>query len=705
MSNDDETKNGAAALEWHARPFTRVRGNFKGHYDYEVGPHTLIVGPNQSGKSGIVIGGRYGLGGVKGWSLGVHGSEIAALAPSGVDTLFHEWIGPDGTALFKVVQEGGKWREPEKEPIFTGELATRLTAEHRKKIMPLVSMSQLLELGPDLGRRELMMRFGDATKVPELIKPEPEQKALWDEVKKSETKRLTKKDEQLGKEIVPDASQILVAMSKEFNRRKLDAGKRVKALEDQLAANKAALSEQAAGSELLPGLREQLEKAKLWEAAEPLRLRKERLEVERQKYRAAREPFAAADTDEARARRAADEESRRLGFKKAIEEASAQVAAIAADLESQLKKLAWGQNLIEALERSERACVLCKTEYIVTTGHPDPVPFDRGQILEFVRPGVQAREQSVKTARANLAEAQQKVLKAQGDLQAFEQQLVDAKRVDDQLRQRLVQDHGRIKAAEVEIDNALATMKAPASYSGKKAADIAAEISALEEADAARRKLELDTEEIRKVKKTRDLAKEMEGESKQMLDRLIARVKSTAESACNKYMADGMRLEVDLEENRWTVVDPNGVPRSRHTMCGFEQDSAVIALAAGYTEGSPMRILLLDDPDIDGVGLENVPRFFGALQRAVTNEWLTQIIVAGNRLEPMLDVLKAMGWTIIQTGPVWNGMLEQPLHNPNSQGAAPIVPVTAPAPAPALAPMPVSLPDLDLFDPSGLPKL
>jgi hypothetical protein len=671
--------------------FTRLRGNAKGVFDEAIGQRTLYVGRNQSGKSGRLISVRYALGGVAGWTLGVHGSDIATLAPEGSEVFLAELSSEVALARFEAKSEGGKWREPEKKPLFEG-LLKQLTPEQREKVLPLVAMSDLLTLGPDLGRRALMERFGNARTVPEPAKLLPDQKKLWDSTLAKTVEAMTKKADPLSgtAAVLPDPSDVLVALNKAFNKLKLDAGKKIKGLDASVEERRDRLAKEAAGAEQLPALRDQLKVASAWESVAHFREKIQQLEADKARYREAAAPIQASDA--ARPQREADQAARRQELEAAIATAEQQVAAIGEDIAAQLGKLSWGTNLKAAIERSSTSCPLCKTTKIHLE-NGTIMPYNRDSILAVVGPGVAVRELSVKTAQDRLHEAQAGLQNAHAAKQAFENQIMSAKQADGQVRQRLTQEHARILSAEGVVKEALTRSNAPASYSGPGSAVLKAQIEALEAAEVARKKLDDDTSMLRVLKAEQKLAKDLEEESKKELDRFIARVQETAEAAVNRYMPDGLRAALDLDGNTWNVIDTKGHPRSKHTMCGFESGSLVVALASAYTEGSPLRVLTLDDPDIAGVGLENVPRFFGALSRAVAQGWLTQLFVAGNRLEPVTDYLRSEGWTVIRTD---DDVGQPQLHVvPQPPSIAPVIPI-APGNGPSFS---------DLFHDNGVPRL
>lgn len=626
--------------KWKASPFTRLKGTIKAAFDEKVGPCTLWVGNNQSGKTARLTAVRYALAGVHGYSAGgSHGSEIAALAPEGCEHLFAELTGPSGQARFDVYRREGKWREPDpRQAAYLGDLE-KLDEEARARVLPLVSMNELLHLGPDLGRRALVQRFGEATALPRPVALNEVQAALWDEMAKKVTQELTKDG------VTPDYSEVLVGMNKAFNKRKLAEGKEIRALEKVLNERRDDLAEKAAGAEQIPQMKQDLIVAQAWAQAAQHREVLARLETEdKPAYRASKKAYETRVTSEIDREKRVREEA---WHSQAIADTQAEIDALQADLDAQNKKLATGEWLLATLTHlsttAENAgdahapCPLCKNT------------FAPAAVQELVRPVVETRQASIAEVAERMAAAVQKRAEVQEAKVVWLAQLAKSDKALDEERQRLQQEATRILTEERAATDAIAQIGAPAEYSGKTAAEIEAEIAELEEAIRARAQLESDTADLRVRKAARDMAKEMEGESKQLLDKLIRQTKTTAEAAVNRYMPAGMTAQLDLDKGRWAVLDSTGVARTRHTMCGYETNALVPALAAAYTEGAPLRVLTLDDPDIDGVGSENVEAFFAALKAAVDEGYLTQVFVGGNRLEHKLRALHAAGWTIIST--------------------------------------------------------
>jgi len=159
--------------------FGRLRGNIKNNFDDELGDLTLWIGPNMAGKTGRLQTAKLAVRGPGANEGGVKGSDLMRLAAPGAVGLYAGLVGPSGTCELKVQTKGRKAQQPDW-PIFTGKFLD-LTDAERALMMPMVNMGDLLELGPDRGRRALVQRFGNVKTVPTPPAMLAEQAALWEQ--------------------------------------------------------------------------------------------------------------------------------------------------------------------------------------------------------------------------------------------------------------------------------------------------------------------------------------------------------------------------------------------------------------------------------------------------------------------------------------------------------------------------------------------
>jgi len=606
--------------------FTRIRGNLKNSFDEELGEVTLWIGPNMSGKTGRLITAKIATMGPGGHSGGVKGSDLMRLAAPGSMGLYAALVSPSGSCELKVQTEGGKAKQPDH--ILTGAFL-ELDDTEKERMMPMVSMGDLLDLGPDRGRRAVVKRFGNIKTVPTPDALLPAQQALWDEGCTA-----VMNDAPAD----ADASELLVALNKWFNQAKLDAGRSLKVKERSLEERRQKLNKQAAGGEMLDDLVAQWTQAKAWEDAAGLRARLEAIEAQKIEYREKRKPFELADKEGKQ--READDLARRTELEAAIAAAQETFDAAAADVADQEGRLVSGELWQKTLDRAvqmiaeghDASCPLCTTLRVCKTidaQHDEWELFDPSKVLkERIMPAVTKRLESVEVARKVRASAEVALVLAKGELAKYEQSLSAAGRADSEARSRLRAEAHRIQAIEGEVHNALKLSEAPTSYEGLTAAELKAEIDAIEGAVRARALIEEETAELRKLEAGRDLAKKMEIESKKLLTALIRDVKATAEASVNALMVPTKRAVIDLTKNAWNVVGVHGKPVGKHEMCGFERCSLVPALAAAYTEGAPARYLVLDDDDLRGFSRGNLRALMKVLVKAVRDGVLTQVFMA-----------------------------------------------------------------------------
>jgi len=697
------------------KPFTRLKGNIKNQFDEALAPVTLWLGENQTGKTGRLIGVKIAAQGPAASHGGVKGSDIMRLVPEGIGGAFALLESPSGSCELKVDVEGRKARTP----VHTRTGAfLEMSDDERARMLPLVSMADLLTLGPDRGRRALVQRFGEGDKLLKPRKLRPEQKALWDDVVEAVTKDRAED---------ADPAQILAAVQQELNSRKLDAGKRFRALEQSLAAREEEVNATAAGAEQLDELREAYTVALAWENAAGLRVRLEKIEEQKADYRERQKPFAEADAN--REAREAEEKSQRDAILVKLEAAMDVVGTAAEEVADQQARAASGANWTETLHRAadlidegaEARCPLC-TSTVVASLTLDALMAWDGSIDEFksfiedalasfdplkvleerILPAVERRQKSLESAETAEREARAASAALQTELDDFDRALNRARTDDATMRARMRAEAERITAVAQEVQHALEISKAPATYDGASAAELRVQIDTLEAADRARERLELDTEEMRQAEVERDLAKWLENATKKLLTDLVADLKKTAEEAVNRYMKDEQAV-IDLEKSAWNVIGKDGRPHGRHEQCGYELCSLVPALACAYTEGAPARYLVLDDDDLRGFSKRNLKKLLSLLVELTSTGVLTQVFMAHSWLTPddvpdgvMVHHLGTAGKIGVHYTPVTD--TSEPGEPEPDVVVAPTPVAAAPAPMPLFdatpaAPAPATEPD------------
>lgn len=683
--------------------FTRLVGNFKLAFDEPLSDCTLFVGPNQSGKTSRLLGAQFALVGTAASPVGVHGSAIAdEFAPPGVDRVFAELSGPEGAARFDLVREGGKWRDPARWSVLSGALDA-VSERDRGRLVPMVAAGDLLSLGSDLARRAFVQRFAD----PDSGFPEPvelaetaatdaleravlaEKRALWDQARAAVAAELRTKRGPSGGETV-DVADVLVSLQKYWASRKRDANAAVRAIE--AARTERSAADQLAGSEVLAELEAKLATARAWESTAQVRARVAAVEQQLERYAAELKGAQAAldrlEQDQGHDGKLAELEAavtkaevspamsklitERDAARPLIEDCEAALTEAVKELAAHQAKLEHGTVLLAAVTRARTAEVAC----CPLCARPG---FDAAETSQFLTEAVEARRRALEDARERETAAKMALERARVRHDGLVKALVseheaqqaareNARRELDVYKAQRAQARQRataqVAAAERVLEvtqterlgllNALATAKAPSHYEGPSAAELAQRVGAKRQVQVAVALYEQEEGQLRKHTTEAERAKEFERLAKDLLHRWTAELKGTAEACVSKYMLAGFRAVLDLETRAWMVLDESrsGRPRKKAAASGFELNVLVPALAAAYTEGAPVRVLILDDTDLAGVGVENAERFFGALQRAVREGWLTQVLAAGNRFEAVLDRLEAAGWRVRRLGAV-----------------------------------------------------
>jgi hypothetical protein len=164
---------------------------------------------------------------------------------------------------------------------------------------------------------------------------------------------------------------------------------------------------------------------------------------------------------------------------------------------------------------------------------------------------------------------------------------------------------------------------------------IKAKIDALRETENVRTMTTQLETTIREKRNEQAIAKVLEKEAETLLQNLLQQVAVGAETAVNKYMPVGFTAKLDLSGGgcEWRSIGADGRPHNRHTMCGAEKASLLVALALAWTEGAPARFLTLDDEDLGPFhsSPENLQALLTKIKEAVDTGALTQAMVCGVR--------------------------------------------------------------------------
>jgi len=91
------------------------------------------------------------------------------------------------------------------------------------------------------------------------------------------------------------------------------------------------------------------------------------------------------------------------------------------------------------------------------------------------------------------------------------------------------------------------------------------------------------------------------------------------------------RLVIDETTPRWEVVGADGVPHPVGAMSGSERASLTIGLACAWTEGSPLRVLLLDDTDVGMFDADGFTALLTRIEAVVGAGRIGQAVVCSTR--------------------------------------------------------------------------
>ena len=683
--DDNENNNGRLLVP----PFDYLSGNVKGRFEHRFTSRCIaFVGPNRRGKTARLDAIRLALTGKH--PVGPHGTDLFQLAPESALSLSAVLRGAELSTSFVVEVEGGKPRKPPERPDRTGVLKTieGLPGSDRlfENMLPTLSMRDLIK-GATLTREAVFRRFGEISALPVPRGLTADQLAQWQlaeaEVRKTKT--------------TMDVAEVLSGMSAYFRRMKLERGREIKALEKLLKEREAALVPIAAGSEDLPQMKKQLQDAEAWEGTAELRVRKAEIEKDVEAYRLKVAPYIQAD--EHRAEREAETAAQEQARQATLDDLTQQIGVLetqlkhleadyeqassvtsseaeqekekirstyTARLEDELEMLHGGAWLMKCLaimakkvdDHGNAPCVLC-------TG-----PVDVAELTASIGPRVQARKASVQklkdeqeakltsvcsardAALKKMADQHNKeVTKRQKEIVALREarvateveyarwkgEILAKKQAEEEAKNLLKQEYERIKSARTE--NARALENVPEQYDGPTAEVLRTRIQALEAAATASRQLDAEIGNLRRLGQEQELFKLLETEGARELNTLLTRTAETANATVNKYMPDGFRAQLDLEESQWTVIGMDDRPHGKKVMSGSEFGALVPALAEGWTEGAPGRYVLLDDEDLAAFDPANLALLLQTLKDACDDGLLTQVFVAWSRPHEVPD-----GW-------------------------------------------------------------
>lgn len=578
--------------------FTQVRSNIKGGFDVKLAPLTAVVGKNRSRKTAILDALRLALTGTH--PIGSQPAKLMELVPRGSKELQVDLVSSD--SHLKVRVTGTRASATKLERTVKGTLES-LSQEHFDALVPNMALADLLKLSPLEARRAVFQRWGKLTSIPTPAYLSTEQKARWEQGLRNVTADA-------------DLATQLTELPEIFRKTKLAANRDAKTAK----ASAAELSRQVAEMLAAGGLStSDLSRADSLRNQLALQIQVDGArEVEQQVLR--------------------DVERFKVKLEKVPREVPAEMpepefGSLGGDagklpqlIERDRQKVELLTELMEAGKKAE-CCPLCRR------GPVDPT------LLNAVKARLAANEDKLRSAGpAKESEAhivwrehqamREKVLKLQQEVRLEHAELTG----------RLAGSKGAREQAEamrvlsgVEIEVPVEQLQTQVSVLERAKAFLAS----AEQAETSGRELELSGKDWGIL----------EQEAGLLLTKAMDSVREEAEIAVNRYLPVGFEVKLRLEEDgkpvcRWEVVGTDGDSHGLGAASGSEDTVLLVALACAWTEGAPVRVVLLDDRELGLMDPETLKATLGSLSARVRQGTLTQVVVAWTRPEEIPD-----GWT------------------------------------------------------------
>lgn len=595
--------------------FARISSNVKGGVALPLSPCTAIVSHrNRAGKTAVLDSVRLALTGQH--PIGPHAADLAGLCRDG-ELPRATLTGAQASAEFFFPE--GK-RTPEHD--VSGALEA-LTPGQLANLLPLSSLGDLLRLGASKAREELFRRFGGT--VVSLTPPDvldDAQKALW-------TAALTSSE--------GDAVARLTQAGTYLRSEKRAVSAQLKSLDDEKDRLAGATGDGVVVTDdMVQRAEAELDAIRAWEQAQALRLKRDAQALLLDEAITTFQALVAPDSREQ------FDSWWKLHIDSSLTHLRAEgdrAKAAVAQAERQLDVL---KQVVAARKASIEAeqCVCCAAE-----ANP------------------QAMRHLLATGEDLLQKASQRLLgDAQGKLDTLRREYVARQQQLNQEREEALRTWEyaatmyRAAASDVKVLSAeVAQLDSLLKSIG--AAQAPARVRAVVEEDLARFRAALGGKDgfarinasLRSLQSRQSDIKAVEVVVDQALARLVKSVKDTAETAVNAWLPQGFKAVLALEDTdgkptcRWEVVGTDGRPHPRGAASGAEWSALAVAIACAWTEGAPIRVLLLDDTDIAGFSADNVRSLLGMVAKAVSEGRLTQALVAWSRPEEV----PADGWTVV----------------------------------------------------------
>ena len=580
----------------NAQPFTRVySSSIKGGFDVNLGLCTAIVGENRAGKTAVLDAMRLALTGQH--PVGPHYADLLALT-GGLTPNAH-LTGPDAEA-HATVQAGRKSLDL----AHSGALAGLTTAQ-RAALLPLSSVRDLLALGSDRAREAIFARFGSATTMPVPPGLDDDQTQLW----------VSLSADAEG----ADAATKLASMGSLLRSHKLACGRQAKGADEEAENWRSTAPAVPATAEQVADLEAAYAKAVAFEQSEATRAALEAACIQ----------LEGIETSEIMVGPPPVDLSPVAGFDTAIKELDNQIEALQ-------RRLGAARVITKMRERladgSAHTCVTC-TQAVsaqVIQSFASTPSLEAAVMAELQRLGGQKGEVENRKSQLSALAARTTAERAQVDAH----NRAHERRCD------------ALRAQIASLESSLADVSDP----GSTSAAISAALTTARNGRAASAKINDALLRARKAKREADDCKVLEKAAAGILSQLVAGVAAKAEEAVRKYLPDsafGVRLALEDAEGkaacRWEVRGSDGTYHPFGAASGAEWGALTVALGCAWSEGAPVRILMLDDADLAPLSPTNVFALLNMVQTRVEAGDLTQAVVAWCRPEEVPE-----GWTIVK---------------------------------------------------------
>lgn len=628
MRPTDRTKG---EIKMSAKHYTRLQANVKVPIDTELEPLNMFVGGNKQGKTaGIEAAILAQTGRLPGL---VHGKDVSSFVPKGdrkiTAKLYNESMSTEFTAA------SGK--KLPAEPAQSESL--RELIQDAQHIIPSVSLRDLLGKSAAKSREAIMHRFGNIKKITIPKGFNDEQKAFWLEavadvagVEVSDNTLIAACEAMAPAEILAGLQSWFDSAQRKSNGAANNKEKELDALQD--------VHDDAAGAELIPQLEAQRDAARIHEhqATNRAALAAAQLQLEELQPRAT-EVIAAYEEAES-------------GIKiltRVKDQIDSEIAEIR---ESSAGLLSAEENAKALLERAQAAFDLvdrCKGANV------DSCPFCASSDIDWeTRHAAIATLLSARTANYEAAkqEAASVIARIQEAEAVYAQDEADAHEAFDKAKRDRELLKAQASALKAQIAALETAMGEATSYDGPSVAELDQQILKYRAAEGQRMSAERMDLDVRELRARADMSKTLKTEAKKMLAAALRKTKKAAEKAVNAHMPEGFKAVLHLSDTvcEWQVEGTDGRAHNRHTMCGSEKATIIVALALAWTQDAPLRILTLDDNDLAMLEPENLTAMLDRIEALHAEGKIDQVFSAwpAARLDHISDIPSA--WNIIKVG-------------------------------------------------------